>query len=451
MNTIRIEGTTVQDWIKTYPLINDLIRTKEVFWSNPKYELFQTGIEKTRFNEKDVKDAEERLKRFAPYIAKVFPETKKLNGIIESPIIKIPSMQQHLEQIHGLTSPGQFLLKCDSHIPIAGSIKARGGIYEVLKHAENLAIQHQLLTLQDDYSMIDSEKFRNFFSQYSIAVGSTGNLALSVGIICSKMGFNVTVHMSADAKKWKKDFLKSKRATVIEYKGDYSNAVEEGRKYASNKPNCYFIDDENSHDLFLGYAVAASRLQQQLKDMSIRVDGNHPLFVYLPCGVGGGPGGIAFGLKLIYQDYVHCFLAEPTHCPSMLIGLITGLHDKVSVKDFGIDSITAADGLAVGKPSGFVGQNIESLLSGCYTVNDNHLYQLLSALIDSENMSLEPSAVASVPGPIRLLKEKEGQEYLRKHCLTDKLENATHVMWGTGGSMVPKEIMEEYYKKGLEV
>ncbi|PGZ98155.1 D-serine ammonia-lyase [Bacillus pseudomycoides] len=451
MRTIRIEGIALQDWIKEYPLINELISTKEVFWSNPKYESFQIGIEKTRFSEKDVTDAEERLKRFAPYIAKVFPETKKLKGIIESSIVKISSMQQHLEQIHGMKLPGEFLLKCDNYLPIAGSIKARGGIYEVLKHAEDLAIRHQLLTLQDDYSMMDSKKFRNFFSKYSIAVGSTGNLGISVGIMGSKMGFNVTVHMSADAKKWKKELLKSKGAKVIEYKGDYSKAVEEGRKYANNKPNCYFIDDENSHDLFLGYAVAASRFKQQLKDMNIRVDENHPLFVYLPCGVGGGPGGIAFGLKLIYQDYVHCFFAEPTHSPSMLMGLITGLHSKVSVQDFGIDNVTVADGLAVGRPSGFVGQNIESLLSGCYTVSDNHLYKLLSELIDSENINLEPSAVASIPGPIRLLKEKEGQEYLKRHCLTNKIKNATHVMWGTGGSMVPKAIMEGYYKKGSKV
>ncbi len=449
MKTILIEGKTVEDWKSEYPIINKLISTKEIFWTNPKYELFQSGIKKTGLNDQDVKDAEERLKRFAPYIAKVFPETRKFNGVIESPIVKIPSMRQHLEQIHDLHIPGEFLLKCDSHLPISGSIKARGGIYEVLKHAERLLLEQQMLTLQDDYSIIDDEKYRNFLSQYSISVGSTGNLGLSIGIMSAKMGFSVTVHMSADAKKWKKDLLRSKGATVIEYKEDYSKAVEEGRKQANGEPNCYFIDDENSSDLFLGYAVAASRLTKQLEKMKIAVDEDHPLFVYLPCGVGGGPGGVAYGLKLAYQDHVHCFFAEPTHSPCMLLGLVTGLHDKVSVQDFGIDNLTAADGLAVGRPSRFVGQTIEPFLSGSYTVSDEELYNLLSAMIDTENIHLEPSALASVFGPIQLFKEKEGQEYLKKHNLEDKMKNATHIMWATGGSMVPKEVMEEYYKKGL--
>jgi D-serine dehydratase len=431
-------------------LINELVSTKEVFWANPHYEKFETGIAKAPLHIRDVLEAEERLHRFAPYIAKIFPETKETNGIIESPIVKIPAMQQHLEQVYQEKLHGNLLLKCDSHLPISGSIKARGGIYEILKHAEDLAFQHGLLKPTDDYSMMNSD-FRNFFSQYSIAVGSTGNLGLSIGIISAAMGFKVTVHMSADSKKWKKDLLRSEGAIIVEYESDYSKAVEEGRKQAEKDPLCYFIDDENSRHLFLGYSVAALRLTKQLEDLKIKVDAEHPLFVYLPCGVGGGPGGVAFGLKLMYQDYVHCFFAEPTHSPCMLLGLITGLHDQISVQDIGIDNITAADGLAVGRPSGFVGKIMEPLLSGSYTVSDRTLHLLLHALAVTENIYLEPSALAGAFGPIQLFKTESGQEYLTTHLLQDRMKNATHIIWATGGSMVPKELMDEYFQIGLDL
>lgn len=451
MSEMFIQGKTLANWKLEHPLLEKIIDTKEVFWTNPKYERFEDAMKKINLTEEDVKDAEQRLERFAPYIAKVFPETKKHHGIIESPLVNIPNMKQELKKIFHQEVLGEMLLKCDSHLPISGSIKARGGIYEVLKHAEELAIQHGLLSEKDDYSIMDDERFKQFFLQFSIAVGSTGNLGLSIGIMSAQLGFKVYVHMSVDAKKWKKDLLREKGVIIIEYESDYSKAVEEGRKQAESDPNMYFIDDENSKHLFLGYAVAAYRLKRQLEEMNITVDEEHPLFVYLPCGVGGGPGGVAFGLKLVFKDNVHCFFAEPTHSPCMLLGLMTSLHEEIAVQDFGIDNITDADGLAVGRPSGFVGKTLENLISGVYTISDEKLYLLLTKMVDAEDIHLEPSALAGVPGPVNLLGNEVGQDYIKKNGLKEKMKNAIHIVWATGGSMVPEDVMKVYYQKGEKV
>ncbi len=420
---------------------------KEVFWLNDNYKSFDQVSGNLPISYEDVLDAERRLKRFAPYIAKVFPETK--DGIIESPISLIDNMKIKMEKDFGTSIYGKLLVKRDDSLPIAGSIKARGGIYEVLKHAETLAIENGLLSEEDDYSILAEDRFKKFFSQYTVQVGSTGNLGLSIGIMSAKLGFKVKVHMSNDAKQWKKDLLREKGVEVIEYSSDYSKAVEEGRRLSMNDPMSYFVDDENSKDLFLGYAVAGIRVKKQLEEMNIPVDDDHPLFVYLPCGVGGGPGGVAYGLKLMFKDNVHCFFAEPTHSPAMLLGLITGLHDKISVQDIGIDNKTEADGLAVGRPSSFVGRIMDKLLSGEFTIEDSRLYKFLVDLADEENIYLEPSALAGFLGPVLISGEK-GREYLQRHNIYDKKDNITHMCWATGGSLVPASVMEEYYKRASQ-
>ncbi|WP_228412354.1 D-serine ammonia-lyase, partial [Salmonella enterica] len=176
------------------------------------------------------------------------------------------------------------------------------------------------------------------------------------------------------------------------------------------------------------------------------VDASHPLFVYLPCGVGGGPGGVAFGLKLAFGDNVHCFFAEPTHSPCMLLGVYTGLHDAISVQDIGIDNLTAADGLAVGRASGFVGRAMERLLDGLYTLDDQTMYDMLGWLAQEEGIRLEPSALAGMAGPQRIC---AAVAYQQRHGFSQtQLGNATHLVWATGGGMVPEDEMEQYLAKG---
>ncbi|NBN47992.1 D-serine ammonia-lyase [Proteus sp. G4415] len=429
-----------------YPLVRDLVDLKEVVWFNPNVTSTDQGLPYVGLTQNDVMDAQARLQRFAPYLMKAFPETASTEGIIESAVVDIPQMKGALEKRYNTLIEGQLRLKKDSHLPISGSIKARGGIYEVLTHAEKLAIEAGLLTTEDNYEKLFSDEFRKFFSQYSIAVGSTGNLGMSIGIMSAKLGFSVSVHMSADARQWKKDKLRAHGVNVVEYEQDYSIAVEQGRKEAEKNPRCFFIDDENSKTLFLGYAVAGLRLKHQFETLNIPVDSEHPLFVYLPCGVGGGPGGVAFGLKLAFGDAVHCLFAEPTHSPCMLLGVYTQLHDGISVQEVGIDNITAADGLAVGRASGFVGRAMERLIDGYYTIDDQELYNLLSLLNKEEGIQLEPSALAGMTGAIHV---SQAKDYLQGLLLdSQKMHNATHLVWATGGGMVPTDEMQKYLAQG---
>lgn len=445
-----IAGKSLEQWQASHPLVARLMALDETAWFNPAVRPVAEALRDVGLARADVADASARLARFAPYIARVFPQTAAAHGLIESPLRAVPRMQHALAERYGMALPGLLWLKLDSHLPISGSIKARGGIYEVLKHAEDLALAHGLLILDDDYAKLDSDAARAFFRNYSIAVGSTGNLGLSIGIMAAQLGFRVSVHMSADARQWKKDKLRAHGVTVVEHTADYSAAVAEGRKQAELDPGCHFIDDENSRNLFLGYAVAAERLALQFAEAGIAVDADHPLFAYLPCGVGGGPGGVAFGLKLAFGDHVHCVFAEPTHSPCMMLGVYTGLHDEVCVHDFGIDNVTAADGLAVGRPSGFVGRAMRRLVDGYYTVGDEELYALLALLAREEDIRLEPSALAGVPGIARVhAPEQEAyRQRLAAHMSAAAFAQATHLAWATGGSMVPEAEMAAYLARG---
>jgi len=420
------------------PLLKSMGRAEEVFWLNPDLRPFAEADYGYPLNASLIDDAEARLRRFAPLIRACFPETEAAGGLIESELTPTPAMQRAMP----CAIPGRLYLKRDSDLPIAGSVKARGGIYEVLKHTEELALAAGILTLDSDYSIL--AKHRDFFRQYKVQVGSTGNLGMSIGIMSAAIGYEAIVHMSADARQWKKDLLRSHGVTVYEYDGDYSAAVKEGRRLSDDDPKSYFVDDENSVDLFLGYAVAAGRTKAQLDAMGIPVDREHPLFVYIPCGVGGAPGGVTFGMKQLFGDSVHCFFAEPVQAPCMLLGMATGLGNRISVQDIGLNGLTHADGLAVGRPSGFVGRVMKNLLAGEATIQDARLYDYMRLLWDTEQIFIEPSSCAAYAAPEALFSTEAGHAYLERQKLTAHMENATHIVWSTGGRLVPADVREKY-------
>lgn len=429
--------------VSSDPVIAALATARPVCWQNPSLLLAEKALAGNPFSKEDALDAEARLERFAPYLERVFPETAASGGRIESELRPLPAFRDRLERLWGRPVPGAILLKMDSHLPVSGSIKARGGFYEVLALAEKLAFEHGLLQPGDSYARLAEPEARAVFNEYSLAVGSTGNLGLSVGFMGAALGFKCTVHMSAEARQWKKDLLRSRGVTVIEYAADYGLAVTEGRKAAQRDPRCHFVDDESSRDLFLGYTVAGLRLAGQVRDLGMTVDAANPMRVYLPCGVGGGPGGVAFGLKLAFGDAVSCYFAEPAHAPAVILGLATGLDDAVSARDLGLDGRTAADGLAVSRPSGLVCRAMRTLLDGAFTMSEDALFFFLHEMAKTQGVKLEPSALAGVPGILHSLTGELG-------TMVDP-ERVTHLVWATGGALVPEAEWAAYDARGAAV
>ncbi len=400
---------------------------KEVFFCCNKQD------ENAVLTQNDIDDAWERLRRFASYVKSAFPETEKTGGIIDSPVESVPEMKKALEAKENIVISGNLYVKRDDSLAVCGSLKARGGIYTVFKYAEDIAIKSGMLKTTDDYAVLNTEKFKELFSKHKISVGSTGNLGMSIGLSGSKLGFDVTVYMSEEAKTWKKNKLKNAGVNVIEFEGDYTSALKLAREEAAKDPATYFIDDEDSKELFLGYSAAYKTLLGQLKDNGVIIDDTHPLIVYLPCGVGGGPGGITFGLKKNLGDNVYCYFGEPTQMPCMALAMAEGRSD-VSVYDIGLGNGTVADGLACSSPSVLAYEIMKTMLDGCFTVEDGHSIDLSRLLYKTEGIKAEPSScvafggVGKIPGGIK------------------NIENATHLVWLTGGSLVPED---EWKKIGL--
>jgi D-serine dehydratase len=113
----------------------------------------------------------------------------------------------------------------------------------------------------------------------------------------------------------------------------------------------------------------------------------------------------------------------------MLLGLGTRRGAAVAAEDFGLHGKTAADGLAVGRPSELVCQAMAELLDGAFTVRDEALFHLLALLARTEDIRLEPSALAGFAG-LDCVARHEREAGLAP--------SAAHIVWATGGNMVPE-------------
>ena len=106
MNTIL--GRDLAEWTATYPTLKTLLRCEETAWFNPYATAAAEGLSRVGLTRADIEDARDRLKRWAPYLAQVFPAARPTGGILESPLTCVPSFKAQLETHYGITIPGQL-------------------------------------------------------------------------------------------------------------------------------------------------------------------------------------------------------------------------------------------------------------------------------------------------------------------------------------------------------
>ncbi len=378
------------------------------------------SINQTPVEPEETSEAQQRLNRFRPVLAALFPAAG-WDGRIRSALLDYP-------QQDGLPS---LLVKADHDLPMTGSVKARGGVYELLCRIETIALAEGVVEPGEALTALLDPAVRLLFSRYRVVVASTGNLGFSIGLVARAFGLAAEIHMSRDARSWKKERLRRTGASVIEHPCDYTETVARARAAAS-AAGSYFIDDETSRLLFVGYTTAAAELAEQLRQRRLEIGPATPLVVYLPCGVGGAPGGITAGLKAIYGDAVHCVFVEPIASACVLAALSVGNGSPISVYDIGLDNATIADGLAVPVASRLVMSSVGASIDAVVAVTDESMLDWVRRAWHDSRLRLEPSA-ASAFAALPLFLEAA-------HSAGTPLPpDAVHVVWTTGGSQLPED------------
>ncbi len=378
----------------------------------------------------EIREAEQRLTRFRPVLAALFPGAG-WDGRIRSQLLDYPRE----------ASLPPLLVKADHDLPMTGSVKARGGVYELLCRVESLAVANTIVKRGEPLTPLISPAARSLFAKHRIVVASTGNLGFSIGLVARAFGLEAEVHMSHDAKTWKKDRLRRTGANVIEHPCDYTETVARARASAS-ATGSYFIDDESSRLLFVGYTTAAAELAEQLDERGIKISANTPLVVYLPCGVGGAPGGITAGLKTIFGSNVRCVFVEPVASACVLAALAVGEGSPVSVYDIGLDNDTIADGLAVPMASKLVMSSVGASIDAAVAVPDATMLEWVRRAWREAKLRLEPSAAAAFAAVPLFIEADRHAGVPTGSTATPRAtlpSTAIHVVWTTGGSQLPDD------------
>src|SRR5215218_5913063 len=118
-------------------------RSEPLLWLNPALAPAAEALAGQAVTWDQVRSASAAFERWRPVLHRLFPELTEAG--IESALEPLPDAPAVL----GHAPRGGVWLKRDDALPVVGSIKARGGCFEVLRFAEDLARRHGLARDED--------------------------------------------------------------------------------------------------------------------------------------------------------------------------------------------------------------------------------------------------------------------------------------------------------------
>ena len=102
-----IHGKSISEWRAALPQLDAVMAAIPQLWINPEYAA--AASQPVSPTAADIDAAASRLQRFAPYIARVFPETRDHDGLIESPLRAAPVLQREMTAVFDWQLPGRLL------------------------------------------------------------------------------------------------------------------------------------------------------------------------------------------------------------------------------------------------------------------------------------------------------------------------------------------------------
>lgn len=214
-----------------------------------------------------------------------------------------------------------------------------------------------------------------------VYVASAGNYGLAIAAAGKRRGVEVTVFVPPDATPSKLERIRLLGATVVPHEGDFDAAKRRARDAAA-RDGAAFWEDGTIEEMAWGAATIAGEILDHSSPWDL---------IAVPLGNGSLVKGIALSIRERSPETRVVGLV-PAGAPAMAEALGGESWDEDR------PTATYADGLAVRVPIQPIVDEVRDLIDDVWVVGEPRLLQAVRALMELEQVMVEPSAAISIAG-----------------------------------------------------